>query len=197
MKTRFFFSVTIYIWFFLASFALAISKENIAEVDTSTINYLRINFYEAVENKDLTYQLISYIEKTFSSDVEKYMPVILAYRGALEALQAKHTYNPFSKVSYLISSLNKIEQAVEKNPDCLEIRFIRFSILHHLPGILGYRQELREDTDSIVTLLEKQDYSLLNSKIQQGIIEFMLESNRLSPQQEKLIKQLSTVAVVQ
>lgn len=197
MKIRFFFSFTFYCWIFLASLALANSKKNSSEIDTATINYLRHNFYEAVDNKKLTYELISFIEQEFKSDEDNYVPIILAYRGALEALQAKHTYNPFSKVSYLVSSLNKIEQAVNNQPECLEIRFIRFSILHHLPGILGYRKELREDAEAIVSLLSLKDYSNLNSEIQQGIIDFMLESNRLLPVQEKIIKQLSTIAVVQ
>lgn len=197
MKIRFFFSFTFYCWIFLVSLTLANIKKNSSEIDTATINYLRVNFYEAIDDKKLTYELISFIEQEFKSDVEKYVPIILAYRGALEALQAKHTYNPFSKVSYLVSSLNKIEQAVNNQPESLEIRFIRFSILHNLPGILGYRKELREDAEAIVSLLSLKDYSNLDSEIQQGIIEFMLESNRLSPVQEKIIKQLSSMAAVQ
>lgn len=197
MKIRFFFSYTFYCWILLSHFALAFSEKNSSEIDTATINYLRTNFYVAVDNKKVTYELISFIEQMFDTNIESYKPVILAYRGALEALQAKHTYNPFSKVSYLISSLRKIEHAVENKPDCLEIRFIRFSILHHLPGILGYNNELREDAEAIVSLLSLKDYSNLNSEIQKGIIEFMLESKRLTEIQESKIKKLMNIAYLQ
>ncbi|MBI5807230.1 MAG: hypothetical protein HZA74_02405 [Ignavibacteriales bacterium] len=65
------------------------------------------------------------------------------------------------------------------DPDNLEIRFMRFSILHYVPSFLGYNSEKENDAAVIVKLLMRKDYSILDSEIQKGIAEFMINSKRL------------------
>ena len=158
--------------------------------DTITINYLRNEFYAAIEDEDKTYLLEDFIISKYSEDYSRYTPLVLAYYGGVQALKAKHAFNPVSKLSHLISGLNRLEDAVKKSPDNLEIRFMRFSILDHVPGILGYSEERQADLDKICTLLMQKDYSVLNYSIQKGIAEYVIASERLNEKQKSRVLEL-------
>ena len=80
-----------------------------------------------------------------------------------------------------------LKTAVKEDPENLEIRFIRFSILDNVPGILGFSKEREIDKDKIVFLLCNKDYSKLNVKIQKNIIQYMINSERLSTKQINLL----------
>jgi hypothetical protein len=109
--------------------------------DTATINFIRSEFYASIEDEEKTYELEHFIINKYSDDYSKYNPIILAYYGGVQALKAKHAFNPVSKLSHLISGLNRLKEAIGKSPDNLEIRFMRFSILDNVPAILGYGDE--------------------------------------------------------
>ena len=158
--------------------------------DSASINFMRNEFYAAVEDEDKVDLLEQYITSRYSEDYTTYAPIILAYYGGIQTLKAKHAFNPISKLSHLISGLNRLEEAVEKSPDNLEIRFMRFSILDHVPGFLGYSKEREADKDKICLLLFQKDYSLSDYKLQKGMAEYMLQSGRLSQNQENLIRDL-------
>ncbi len=175
----------------IISFFLAMKVYSFSMLtDTSSINYLRNGFYAAVEDEDKVDQLEEYIISRYSEDYSSYSPLILAYYGGLQTLKAKHAFNPVSKLSHLISGLNRLEEAVEKSPENLEIRFMRFSILDHVPGFLGYSEEREADKDEICWLLLKKDYTSPGHEIQKGMAEYMLESGRLNNDQERLIREL-------
>jgi hypothetical protein len=158
--------------------------------DTATINYLRNEFYAAIEDEDKTYDLEEFIMDKYSDDYSSYSPLVLAYYGGIQTLKAKHAFNPISKLSHLISGLNRLEEAIEISPDNLEIRFMRFSILDNVPGILGYSEERDSDQNKICFLLLQKNYSSLNYKIQKGIAEYMISSDRLNEQQKNEVLEL-------
>lgn len=176
----------IYILFFFA----VKTYGSITKADTASINFLRNGFYAAVENEEKVNQLEQYIISRYSEDYSSYSPLILAYYGGIQALKAKHAFNPVSKLSHLISGLNRLEEAVAESPANLEIRFMRFSILDHVPGFLGYSEERESDTEDICRLLLQKDYSSTGYEIQKGMAEYMLESGRLNKNQERLIRDL-------
>jgi len=112
----------------------------------------------------------------------------LAYVAALESVKSKHAFWPFTKLKYFNNSMDIFEKVVERNPENLEIRFLRFTILHYVPSFLGRSKEREEDTAVIIKELLKRDYSSINPEIQKGIVEFLIMSERLNPSQEKLLK---------
>lgn len=154
-----------------------------SEVDSTTQEYIRQHFYKGIENEEVTEDLIAYFEKTFSDDIDTYPPFALAYLGATETLLGKHAFDPFSKLGHLEDGLEKLAKAIEMKPLNLEFRFIRFSILHHLPFFLGYGEEREDDRFMIVTLLEMKMYEEKDKEMVKNIIAFMIESDRLSENQ--------------
>ena len=178
--------------FFLITILISSAKVFPSEPnpDSATMDFIRNEFYSAVEDENKTYALEKYIINKYSDNYAEYSPVILAYYGAIQTLKAKHAFNPVSKLSHLISGLNRLEEAVAGSPDNLEIRFMRFSILDHVPTILGYSREMEADKDKICVLLLQKDFSSLGRKIQEGMAEYMLASDRLTDDEKRQVQDL-------
>lgn len=151
---------------------------------------IRTTFYRAVEDADTAEKLYASLTRgKYKRDVE-HDPVMMAYLGASETLLGKHYFNPYSKYKHLKSGLEIIASAIQQNPDNLEIRFLRFSILHHIPSFLGYGEERNEDMRVIYRELLKKDYSSLPFDIQKGIAEFLIESGRITTEQARRLNGL-------
>ena len=177
--------------FVFQSDIIAQTENSSLKHESDNLNQIRKLFYESVENEVKLEELENLFENKFSGKALIYNPTLLAYSGAIEALKAKHAFNPFKKFNYVLSSLEILERAVKRDEQNLEIRFIRFSILHNLPGIFGYSKERKADVDEIVSQLSKKDYVKYDPKLQKYVIEFMLESERLNDAQTRQLKKLA------
>lgn len=151
---------------------------------------VRITFYKAIEDVGTAERFYASLASGKYSREAQYDAVLKAYLGAAETLLGKHYINPYSKYKHLKSGLEIIATAIKKDPSNLEIRFLRFSILHHLPGFLGYGPERDEDMKVIYRELLKKDYSALPYDIQKGIAEFLIQSGRISDEQVKRLNGL-------
>jgi len=173
----------------IQSFVLANGKVKSGshEIDLDVLEFIRTNYYASVENEDLVGEIEKFIVRNFSSDKEKYPNLILAYIAALQSVKSKHAFWPFTKLEYFNQSMELFKNVISNEPNSLEIRFLRFAILHHVPGFLGHASERQEDANTIVRLLLIKDYSSISEDIQQGIAEFLIKSKRLLPFQEKRI----------
>jgi len=152
------------------------------------IKYIREQFYLAVEDEDALNRLEEFIVRKYSPDISVYPPVILAYRGGVEALKAKYVFSPFSKFSYVIESLDILDTAVKNMPGSLEVRFIRFSILDNIPFFLGYGEERESDKKVIISELLRNDFSSIDKETQGGLIDYLLESSSLTDDEKYLLK---------
>lgn len=150
---------------------------------------IRFVYYEAVENENKIEELEKIIVNNYSTDLTNYPSIILAYWGAVDALKAKHAFWPFTKLSLLNKSMELMGEALNKSPDDLEIRFMRFSILHFIPSILGYGEERDSDMEKITELIKDNNTGSLDPSMQKGIIEFLIESGRLNIKQENLMQE--------
>lgn len=150
---------------------------------------IRFVYYEAVENENKIEELEKIIVNNYSTDLNNYPSIILAYWGAVDALKAKHAFWPFTKLSLLNKSMELMGEALNKSPDDLEIRFMRFSILHFIPSILGYGEERDSDMEKITELIKDNNTGSLDPSMQKGIIEFLIESGRLNIKQENLMQE--------
>jgi len=161
-----------------------------ADLDPSTKEYIRKTFYAGVESEAKAEELKEYIDKKFGKKLKSMDPFVVAYLGGAETLLAKHAINPFTKLDLLNSGLDKLAYALKKQPRSLEIRFMRFSILHFIPAILGHAKERDEDLAIVYDLLLKKDYSELDKKTQTGLVKFLLESERLDKNQTAKMRAL-------
>src|ERR1700744_1989742 len=86
-------------------------------------------------------------------------PVVISYIGALEALKARYAWDPYSKLKYLNHCKRSFTKAVTADPHNIEIRFLRFSVEHNVPGFLGYDKHLLADREEMITQLKAGHYS--------------------------------------
>lgn len=140
---------------------------------------LRLLFYSSVENNDNMNQFRNKLSNMFGEYDKKMSAIGTAYWGVYKTLLAKHSYNPYTKLKELKKGLEIMEEAINKDANNLEIRFLRFSVLHHIPDFLGYNDEKKADASVITELLKNKDYSKLDFKFQKGIAEFMIKSKRI------------------
>jgi hypothetical protein len=71
----------------------------------------------------------------------------------------------------------------------MEIRFLRFSVEHNLPGFLGRNKNLDADKGEIMAQLDKKNYTKADNHMVTTIINFLLNSNRCSPAEQKSLTQ--------
>jgi len=178
----------IFLFIFIGIIVSAESESNFNNNEIVIIDELRYTYYSGVENEEYIDSLNNMIYNNFGEDISMYSPLVLAYKAGSFALKSKHAFWPFTKMSYLNDSMRLFEQSISKDSTNLEIRFMRFSILYYVPGILGYSKEKKNDLEIIYNLLLQNDFSNVDYEIQQGIVEFLIESEMLSSEETKILK---------
>jgi hypothetical protein len=153
------------------SFALiSTQKTDIAEI--------RKHMIRAINSSKVTDSLYTNL-----NGISKKTPLITAYLGALQALKAKNSWNPYNKVKFLTLSDKTVEQAVNSSPNDLEIRFVRFSIQTNLPKFLGLSKDLPADKDLIIHQIKQKHYGLADKVFVQNMIKFLVDSKQCSPKE--------------
>lgn len=117
-----------------------------------------------------------------------------AYMGALDALKAKHSWNPYNKIKYLNTSEKLMQKAVSADPHNIEILFMRFSIQHNVPGFLGFNKDLVNDREAMITQLNHKNYGTADRELTISIIKFLIDSKRCTlAEDQTLHKQLAAL----
>lgn len=168
--------IIFYFLVILTSFNYTYSNSN------KELEELRILFYSSIENDDNMDEFRNKLTAIFGDYNKKMGAIGTAYWGVFRTLIAKHSFNPYTKLKELKKGLEIMEEAINKDGNNLEIRFLRFSVLHHIPDFLGYNDEKKADASVITELLKNKDYSKLDFKFQKGIAEFMIKSKRIDKQ---------------
>lgn len=153
------------------------------EVDMDNI---RMDFYEATHDSGKSIPLFEKI-----SNVNNPPALLIAYRAATEAVMIKTKWNPFVKFSLLNKSRDSFLNAVEKDDRDLEIRFLRFSVQHHIPGFLGYSKDMDEDKTFIIDRIESyKREAVVNDEMVNYIIDFLIASNRCTAEEINKVKSI-------
>ncbi len=110
-----------------------------------------------------------------------------AYLGATEALLAKHSFNPFSKLSYVNNALAKLNKAVALSDNNIEIRYMRFSVEANMPAYLGYSKHVVDDKNMLIQGLKSALISKDNSEMYTVFANGIMTSNHCSKDEKILL----------
>ncbi len=135
------------------------------------LRQLRQRYYAAVQSASVTDKLYIELKKQ-----AKPSPVVLAYVGSLEALKAKHAFNPYNKIQYLKAADQTMRQAVKADPENVEIRFLRYSYQYYVPEFLGYSADKSEDVAVIVAQLSAGNYRKQDKELVKNMLAFLQET---------------------
>ena len=92
-------------------------------------------------------------------------PLYEAFFAVGNFFMAKHAVNPLSKYSYFNKGKKALENAVNKDPNNLEIRFMRYISQEQTPAFLGYNKDLKNDKNFILAEYKKSKDDDLNKRI--------------------------------
>jgi hypothetical protein len=159
-------------------------------VDVEVMNKIRNDFYLAVDSEVVTIKLAEFIKQKFADNFDRYPPVIQAYYAALEGLRGKHAKFPLDKYSYVNKGIIKINRAVNRQPDGLEARFLRFAFFHQVPDLFGVRKYVASDLKTVIQLIKERDCKFVCSSVQKDMIIYMLGTKELGKEQRVELKQI-------
>lgn len=159
-----------------------------ASTQKTDITEIRKHMLRAINSSKVTDSLYTSLQNINST-----VPLVVAYLGALEALKAKDSWNPYKKIKFLNLSNKTVLRAVNASPNDLEIRFIRFSIQSNLPNFLGLNKDLTSDKNQIIQQLKQKHYGLADKAFLESIIRFMLDSKQCTPQETSFLHQQSVI----
>ena len=107
---------------------------------------------------------------------------IKGYIAVSYMIEAKHLFNPSSKLSAFSKGKNLLENAIKTEPDNLELRFLRIGIQVNTPSFLGYNNQIEADKKIILA-----KYALCtDADLKKRIRDFMIQSG-ICTEQEKLV----------
>lgn len=159
---------------FLFLFLLFISVYSKAESGSNDeFSNIKATVQRAIESSSVTDSLYRVLKSGGYKN-----PLVIGYIGTLEALKAKHSWNPYNKIKYVALAQKTMKLAVEGDPTNLEIRFMRFSIQHHTPSFLGFSKDLEEDRKAIVKEFKNRKFGHANTALIRNMAVFMIQSDR-------------------
>ncbi len=158
MKAYFFISIL-----FLGFFSPDLSK-------------VREDYKNAFNNKDVTLQLNENLAAVKKTDNK----VLVAYKGAVLALMAKHSKNTKDKKSFFKEGATLIDFAILEQPTNVEMRCIRLGVQENTPKLLKYRANKSEDKQLII-----DHFDTINSKdIKKYVRGFIMQSKSFSEEEK-------------
>ncbi|MFM1875136.1 MAG: hypothetical protein RL266_873 [Bacteroidota bacterium] len=95
--------------------------------------------------------------------------LLLGYKGAVELGMARHDPNPFNKMSFFSDGKADLEKAISKDPENLELRFLRLTIQTHIPSFLGYSDNKEADKAFVLNHLEEAKSETFKTKVRKFI----------------------------
>jgi hypothetical protein len=166
-------------------FILIVSVATIAKAQLSPkeIAILKANMVKAVESSKLTDSLFNKLNK-----LQHKTALITAYTGTLEALKAKHAWNPYNKIKYVKRSLKTMQSAINLDKENMEIRFMRFSIEHFTPSFLGFSKDLNVDRKEIIKHYQNQNFGIADISLVKNVAKFMIDSKRCTAEEIKVLQ---------
>lgn len=148
----------------------------IASVQAQSLENIRDAYVTASLSEEKSLIFYQQMETTTSNNV-----VISAYTGASKMMYAKYAKK---RTELLKEGKLLIENAIENQPNNIEIRLIRLSVQENLPKIVPYRKNIDEDKKFIIENIDKQSIV-----IQKYVRNYIKISKIFSEEEKKKLAQ--------
>ncbi|MGB3150914.1 MAG: hypothetical protein WBB27_09645 [Maribacter sp.] len=108
-------------------------------------------------------------------------PKMVAYKGAVLTLMAKHTKTVKEKRMYFNEGVQFLESAIAKAPKNIEIRYLRLSVQEHAPKVVKYNNNIEEDK-----LFIKEHYEIRkNTSLKAYIKSYVMDSSLFTDEEKQ------------
>jgi len=109
--------------------------------------------------------------------------ILVAYKAASILLESKFESIIGSKISRFKEGAKLLEATLKSDPNNIEIRMIRLSIQEDVPGITGYKKNIKEDKKFITT-----HYAEQSGALKEYLKDFVLQSKSFSEKEKQFVK---------
>ncbi len=150
---------------------ISIFKINITSVRTA--------YKAAVKSKSEALVLYKKMQPITKKDKK----VFIAYKGAATALISKQQKSIKKKKQLFKDGIALVEYALLKEPNNIEIRFIRLSIQQNIPKFLKYYKQIDTDKTFILKHLKK----VKSADLKKYISTYILQSKHFTEAEKKSI----------
>jgi hypothetical protein len=144
-----------------------------------TLNEIRSLYHESINSAAKSKEIINYFENEPGKTA-----IETAYEGASRMVRAKHVFFPTEKLSTFQKGKTLVEEAIKKEPNSIEIRYLRFSLQLESPSFLAYRSNLSEDRKFIIDHYSEVKDIELKTRLK----DFLIKEANLSIEERKIIK---------
>ncbi|WP_428230685.1 hypothetical protein [Flavobacterium sp.] len=109
--------------------------------------------------------------------------ILVAYKAASILLDSKFENLIGSKISRFKEGAKLLEATLKSDLNNIEIRMIRLSIQEDVPGITGYKKNIKEDKKFIMEHYDEQ-----NAALKEYLKDFVLQSKSFSEKEKQFVK---------
>ncbi|MBF4515256.1 hypothetical protein IRZ71_02835 [Flavobacterium sp. ANB] len=109
--------------------------------------------------------------------------ILVAYKAASILLDSKFESILGSKISRFKEGAKLLEATLKSEPNNIEIRMIRLSIQEDVPGITGYKKNIKEDKKFITT-----HYAEQTGALKEYLKDFVLQSKSFPDKEKQFVK---------
>lgn len=134
-------------------------------VNVNITDKARINYNKAVTDKSVCNEIIKELQGSNNVSALK-----IAYLGGYRTIWANHILSPIEKLKTFKEGRKLIEEAVQKESNNIEIRFIRLSVQKNAPAFLGYKSNIKEDEEFL-----RKNKNAVSSEILSKNIDILLK----------------------
>jgi hypothetical protein len=109
--------------------------------------------------------------------------ILVAYKAASILLDSKFEKKLGEKIERFKEGAKLLESTIKSDPDNIEIRMIRLSIQENVPGITGYKKNIKEDKKFLT-----DHYATQNTALKAYLKDFVLQSKSFSEKEKQFVK---------
>jgi hypothetical protein len=109
--------------------------------------------------------------------------ILVAYKAASILLDSKFEKKLGEKIERFKEGAKLLESTIKSDPDNIEIRMIRLSIQENVPGITGYKKNIKEDKKFLT-----DHYATQNTALKAYLKDFILQSKSFSEKEKQFVK---------
>lgn len=109
--------------------------------------------------------------------------ILVAYKAASILLDSKFEKKLQDKIDRFKEGAKLLESMIKSEPNNIEMRMIRLSIQENVPGITGYKKNIKEDKKYLT-----EHYASQNATLKEYLKDFILQSKSFSEKEKQFVK---------
>ncbi|MFT6717566.1 MAG: hypothetical protein ACJA0Q_002223 [Saprospiraceae bacterium] len=153
-------------------------KSFVFSADESVVEVRKL-FYLASESSSKSEDFL----KEMDGVQDDSLGVRKGYLAMAYMLQAKHAWNPYSKLKFFVKGRDLLEVQIKNHSKSTELRFLRYCIQSNAPFFLGYSSEVESDKNHIVEYYTTD----LDDDLKWRIKKYFIDSKDLTKEEKKSI----------